>query len=55
MLLPWGSRLPPFRRRRPWVRGTLAVFVALLPVSIAVARAGIAFQKAQQQDTTTDL
>jgi len=50
LLLPWLSRLPPLRRRRAWVRGTVAVVLALLPVTAAVARAGIAFRQAQRQD-----
>jgi hypothetical protein len=55
LLLPWLSRLPPLRRRRAWVRGTVAVLLALIPVTAAVTRAGIVFHKSQQQDTTGDL
>jgi hypothetical protein len=55
LLFPWFSRLPLLRRRRPWVRGAVAVVLALMPVTAAVARAGIAFRKAQQQDTTGEL
>jgi hypothetical protein len=55
LLLPWLSRLRPLRRRRPWVRVTAAVLLALLPVSLAVARAGLAFRRAQQQDSAGDL
>jgi hypothetical protein len=55
LLLPWLARLRPLRRRRPWVRVTAAVLLALVPVSLAVARAGVAFRRAQQQDTAGDL
>lgn len=53
LLLPWFARLPTLARRRPAVRATAAVVLALLPVLVATWRAREAFLRAQQQDNTT--
>ena len=51
LLLPWLARVPLLAGRRPWVRATVAVLLALLPVGAATWRARQAFLKAQQEDS----
>ena len=50
LLLPWLARVPWLAGRRPWVRATVAVLLALLPVGAGTWRARQAFLKAQQEE-----
>jgi hypothetical protein len=50
LLLPWLARVPWLAGRRPWVRVTVAVMLAILPVGAATWRARQAFLKAQQEE-----
>lgn len=53
VMLPWLARLPVLVRRPPWVRETVAVALAVLPVLVATWRAREAFLRTQQQDFST--
>jgi hypothetical protein len=52
LLLPWLAKVPPLERRPAWVRGAVAVMLALLMVGVAAYRARAAFLRAEQEDTT---
>jgi hypothetical protein len=52
LLVPWLAKVPPLERRSAWVRGTVAVALALLMVGIAAYRARAAFLRAEQEHDT---
>jgi hypothetical protein len=48
LLLPWLVALPPLRKRRPWLRTTVAVLLVLVPTGVAVVRARQAMARLQR-------
>jgi hypothetical protein len=49
LVLPWAAAVRPMRRRRPWVRTTLAVVLAAAPAGTAVVLAQRAFARMERE------